>query len=60
MNDRLTMLPEENMPLITKIFERGAALKRHANSPLLKERLLYLEYWKLNGAGNNELRVFDQ
>ena len=60
MNNRLTALPEEKMPLITKIFERGAALKRHANSPLLKERLLYLEYWKENGSAKNELRCFDQ
>ncbi|HCJ1077175.1 TPA: tyrosine-type recombinase/integrase [Legionella pneumophila] len=59
INNRLTALPEESTPLITKIFERGAALKRHANSPLLKERLLYLQYWKVNGAGENELRGFD-
>lgn len=60
MNNRLTALPEESMPLITKIFERGAALKRHVNSPLLKERLLYLEYWKVNGAAKAELRGFEQ
>ncbi len=54
------VLPEGSSPLLLKIFERGAAIKRHANAPLLKERLLYLQYWAENGAVENSLRRIGQ
>lgn len=60
MIDRLASLPEEKVPLLTKIFDRYAALKRHANEPLLKERLLYLQYWSENGAPEGSLRRIAQ
>ena len=43
-------VPEGDASLLINIFERGAAIKRHTTSPLLKERLLYLQYWSENGA----------
>lgn len=58
--NRLEILPEEKIPLLNKIFERRKALKRHANAPLLKERLLYLQYWHDNGAPNSSLRRIAQ
>lgn len=60
MIDRLATLEEETEPLITKIFERGGILKRHATAPLLKERLLYLQFWHENGAPIGTLRHIAQ
>lgn len=52
----LEPLPEERIPLLNNIFERGRALKRHTSAPLLDERLKYLQYWADNGATNGQLR----
>ncbi|HLB41705.1 MAG TPA: site-specific integrase [Gammaproteobacteria bacterium] len=60
MINRLATLPEEKSPLLTKIFDRYAALKRHANAPLLKERLTYLQYWAENGAVETSLKRIAQ
>lgn len=52
----LEPLPEEQIPLFNKIFERRHALKSHVNAPLLEERLKYLQYWSDNGATFSTLR----
>lgn len=44
MINLLAPLPEEKYPLLAKIFDRRAAINRHANAPLLKERFMYLQY----------------
>lgn len=49
-------LPEEHSSLLIKLFERGAAIKRHVYAPLLKERLQYLQYWAENGAPESSLK----
>ncbi len=56
----LLALPEEHSSLLIRLFERGAAIKRHTNAPLLKERLLYLQYWAENGAVKSSLKRIDQ
>lgn len=53
-------VPETDASLLIELFERGAAIKRHANSPLLKERLLYLQHWAKNGAAKSELKRIGQ
>jgi len=58
--NRLECLPGEDIPVLNKIFERRIALQRHATAPLLKERLMYLQYWAENGAVNNSLRKIAQ
>ncbi|MBP6023826.1 tyrosine-type recombinase/integrase [Ferruginibacter sp.] len=58
--NRLEPLPEERVPLFTKIFERRKALRRHTSAPLLKERIMYLQYWADNGAVENSLRRIAQ
>jgi len=58
--NRLESLPAENIPVLNKIFKRRIALQRHANAPLLKERITYLQYWVDNGAVNNSLRRVSQ
>ena len=57
---RLEPLPEERVPLFNKLFERGKALHRHTSAPLLKERIMYLQYWADNGAVDNSLRRIAQ
>lgn len=52
----LEPLPEEQIPLFNKIFERRHALKSHVNAPLLEDRLKYLQYWSDNGATLSTLR----
>lgn len=42
--NRLESLPEEQVPLFNRLFERRRALKRHTSAPLLQERLLYLQH----------------
>src|SRR3990167_401349 len=58
--NRLESLPEEKIPLLSKIFERRNALRRHTSAPLLKERLMYLQYWADNGAVESSLRRIAQ
>ncbi len=58
--NRLECLPEEKIPLFNKIFERRKALQRHTSAPLLKQRLMYLQYWSDNGAVGNSLRSIAQ
>jgi hypothetical protein len=53
---RLEPLAEERIPLFNKLFERGQALRRPTSAPLLKERIMYLQYWADNGAADNSLR----
>ncbi len=50
----------EDASLLMEIFDRGAAIKRHTTSLLLKERLLYLQYWSENGACKDTLRKIGQ
>jgi site-specific recombinase XerD len=57
---RLAALPEEQVPLFTRLFERRQALKRHTSAPLLPERLLYLQYWADLNAGDGTLRRMAQ
>lgn len=52
----LEPLPEESVPLFNKIFERRHALRRHTSAPLLKERLMYLQYWDDNGSPKGNLK----
>ena len=52
----LEPLPEDRIPLFTRIFERRHALRRHTNAPFLKERLMYLQKWADDGATLNTLR----
>lgn len=59
MINRLS-LPERRASLLIKLFERGAAIKRHVNAPLLNERLQYLQHWSENGATESSLRRIDQ
>ncbi len=59
MINRLTTTKNHNT-IIDKIFERGAALRRHAYAPLLEERLLYLQYWSTNGSPESELKRIAQ
>lgn len=49
-------LPGSNLPILSEIYERKYLLARHANAPLLKERLAHLSYWSDNGATLNSLR----
>ena len=42
--------------MFNKIFERRHALRRHVNSPLLEDRLKYLQYWSDSGATLSALR----
>lgn len=58
--NRLEKLPEECIPLFNLIFKKRQALQRHVNAPLLKERLMYLQYWADNGATNGGLRRIAQ
>lgn len=48
------------VPLFSAIFERPHAIYRHSTSPLLEERLVYLQYWSDNGAVTNTLRIIAQ
>ncbi len=54
--NRLECLPEEQIPLFNRLFERRNALKRHTSAPLLQERLLYLQYWADLKAKDGTLR----
>lgn len=58
--NRLESLPEEKIPLFNKIFERRHALRRHVTSPLLEERLKYLQHWTNSGAEKCTLRKIAQ
>jgi integrase/recombinase XerD len=58
--NRLEPLPEESIPLFNKLFERRHALLRHTTAPLLKERILYLQYWADHGAMDSTLRRIAQ
>jgi integrase/recombinase XerD len=58
--NRLEPLPEEKIPLFNKLFEQRETLRRHATAPLLKERIMYLQYWADNGAVDNSLRRIAQ
>lgn len=58
--NRLEVLPEEKTPLFNKIFERRKALRRHTAAPLLKERLMYLQYCADNGTTEGNLRRISQ
>lgn len=49
-------LLKESIPLFTCLFKTRKALQRHINSPLLHERLLYIEHWYKRGAKPNTLR----
>lgn len=60
MINRLAPIAEEKSALLIKIFDRYAALKRHVNAPLLKERLTYLQYWAENGAVETSLKRIAQ
>ena len=56
MMDRLKRPFELIIPLFHEIFEKPHAIKRHSQAPLLEERLIYLQYWKDNGAVKNTLQ----
>lgn len=58
--NRLGALPEEQIPLFNRLFERRQALKRHISAPLLPERLLYLQHWADLDAGDGTLRRMAQ
>lgn len=58
--NRLAGLPEEQIPLFNRLFERRAALKRHTSAPLLPERLLYLQHWADLNAKDRTLRKIAQ
>ena len=54
--NRLVLPPEEKIPLFNRIFERSHALQYHTTAPLLKERLMYLQYWADNGTVKSSLQ----
>lgn len=54
--DRLDTLYQDTNVLINKLFSRGFAKRRYLTSPLLNERLSYLEYWESKGAVPTTLR----
>jgi len=58
--DRLECLPEEQISLFNRLFERRHALKRYTFAPLLKERLLYLQQWADLNAKDGTLRKIAQ
>lgn len=58
--NRLERLPEEQIPLFSRLFERRQALKRHTSAPLLPERLLYLQHWADLNAKEGTLRRMAQ
>ena len=58
--NRIEDLPEDQIPLFTRLFERRHARKRHTSAPLLQERLLYLLYWDGLKAGDGTLRRMAQ
>jgi integrase/recombinase XerD len=58
--NRLAALPEEQIPLFSRLFERRQALKRHTSAPLLPERLLYLQHWADLNAKDCTLRRMAQ
>ncbi len=58
--NRLVCLPEEQIPLFSRLFERRHARKRHTSAPLLQERLLYLQYWDCLKARDGTLRRMAQ
>jgi len=58
--NRLGCLPEEQIPLFNRLFERRHARKRHTSAPLLQERLLYLQYWDDLKARDGTLRRMAQ
>jgi integrase/recombinase XerD len=58
--NRLSALPEEQIPLFSRLFERRQALKRHTSAPLLPERLLYLQHWADLNAREGTLRRMAQ
>jgi len=58
--NRLGSLPEEQIPLFNRLFERRHARKRHTSAPLLQERLLYLQYWDGLKARDGTLRRMAQ
>jgi len=52
--------PPKKTSIFYEIFERSYALKRHLSAPLLEERLMYLHYWKENGAVMHTLQGIAQ
>lgn len=58
--NRLECLPEEQIPLFNRLFERRHALKRHTSAPLLQERLMYLQHWANLNATEGTLRRIAQ
>jgi integrase/recombinase XerD len=58
--NRLESLPEEQIPLFNRLFERRQALLRHTSAPLLQERLLYLQHWVDLKAKDGTLRRMAQ
>ena len=58
--NRLGSLPEDQIPLFSRLFERRHARKRHTSGPLLQERLLYLQYWDDLKARDGTLRRIAQ
>jgi len=58
--NRLKSLPEEQIPLFTRLFKRRDARKRHTSAPLLHERLQYLQYWDDLKARDGTLRRIAQ
>jgi integrase/recombinase XerD len=58
--NRLGDLPEDRIPLFNRLFERRHARKRHTSAPLVRERLLYLQYWDDLKARDGTLRRMAQ
>lgn len=58
--NRLEDLPEDQIPLLNRLFERRHARKRHTFAPLLHERLQYLQYWDNLKAKDGTLRRIAQ
>ena len=58
--NRLAPLPEEAIPLLNRLFGRRHALCRHTSAPLLKERLLYLQYLEDLKAADSAICVASQ
>lgn len=58
--NRLEILPEEKVPLFTRLFYRRHALHRHTSAPLLEKRLQYLHHLANLNAKESTLRAAAQ